>query len=77
MLRRPEDPLTRPFELPRRPDLVAMLRLAIPVVVVQVGMMLMGVVDTMVVGRVSPKRSLLLPSETSRSWWCPGSSTAC
>jgi MATE family multidrug resistance protein len=32
-----------------------MLRLAIPVVVVQVGLMLMGVVDTMVVGRVSPE----------------------
>jgi MATE family multidrug resistance protein len=30
-----------------------MFRLAVPVVVVQVGMMLMGVVDTMVVGRVS------------------------
>ena len=53
MLGRPEEMLTRPFELPRRPDLVAMLRLAVPVVVVQVGMMLMGVVDTMVVGRVS------------------------
>jgi MATE family multidrug resistance protein len=53
MLRRPEDTLARPFELPHRPDLAAMLRLAIPVVVVQLGMMLMGVVDTMVVGRVS------------------------
>jgi MATE family multidrug resistance protein len=30
-----------------------MLRLAVPVVVVQVGMMLLGVVDTMVVGRLS------------------------
>lgn len=45
--------MPRPYELPRRPDLVAMLRLAIPVVVAQVGMMLLGVVDTMVVGRVS------------------------
>jgi len=43
----------RPFELPRRDDLTAMLRLAVPVVFVQVGLMLMGVVDTMVVGRVS------------------------
>ncbi|MBG7606031.1 MAG: hypothetical protein IZT58_15615, partial [Actinobacteria bacterium] len=39
--------------LPRRADLEAMLRLALPVVVVQVGMMLLGVVDTMVVGRLS------------------------
>ena len=30
-----------------------MLRLALPVGVIQVGLMLMGVVDTMVVGRVS------------------------
>jgi MATE family multidrug resistance protein len=45
--------MTRPFELPRRRDLEAMMRLALPVVVVQVGMMLIGVVDTMVVGRLS------------------------
>ena len=45
--------MTHPFELPRRPDLEAMMRLALPVVVVQVGMMLIGVVDTMVVGRLS------------------------
>jgi MATE family multidrug resistance protein len=45
--------MTHPFDLPRRPDLEAMLRLALPVVVVQVGMMLLGVVDTMVVGRLS------------------------
>jgi MATE family multidrug resistance protein len=32
-----------------------MLRLAVPVVVIQVGLMLMGVVDVMVVGRVSPE----------------------
>ena len=31
-----------------------MLRLAAPIVLIQVGMMLMGVVDTMMVGRVSP-----------------------
>ncbi len=43
--------MTIPF--PRRSDLDAMLRLALPVVVVQVGMMLLGVVDTMVVGRLS------------------------
>jgi MATE family multidrug resistance protein len=42
-----------PFEKPRRSDIDAMVRLAIPVVVVQVGMMLFGVVDTMVVGRLS------------------------
>ncbi|MBD3855216.1 MAG: MATE family efflux transporter, partial [Acidobacteria bacterium] len=45
--------MTHPFELPTRRDLDAMMRLALPVVVVQVGMMLIGVVDTMVVGRLS------------------------
>jgi MATE family multidrug resistance protein len=45
--------MTHPFEVPRRRDLEAMMRLALPVVVVQVGMMLLGVVDTMVVGRLS------------------------
>jgi MATE family multidrug resistance protein len=43
--------MTLPF--PSRADITAMLRLAVPVVVVQVGMMLLGVVDTMVVGRLS------------------------
>jgi len=41
------------FQLPHRTDIEAMFRLALPVVVVQVGMMLLGVVDTMVVGRLS------------------------
>ena len=45
--------MTYPFEKPHREDIQAMLRLALPVVVVQVGMMLLGVVDTMVVGRLS------------------------
>jgi len=45
--------VTQPFEKPHREDIEAMLRLALPVVVVQVGMMLLGVVDTMVVGRLS------------------------
>ena len=45
--------MTHSFRLPHRDDLEAMLRLAVPVVVVQVGMMLLGVVDTMVVGRLS------------------------
>jgi MATE family multidrug resistance protein len=39
--------------MPRREDVIAMLKLAGPVVVVQVGLMMMGVVDIMVVGRVS------------------------
>ena len=39
--------------LPRREDLRAMLGLAAPVVVIQVGMMLMGVVDTIMVGHLS------------------------
>jgi len=42
-----------PF-LPTRDELRALLTLAVPVVVVQVGMMLMGVVDTLMVGHVSP-----------------------
>jgi multidrug resistance protein, MATE family len=36
-------------------ELRALGRLALPIVVVQVGMMFMGVVDTMMVGRVSPQ----------------------
>ena len=39
---------------PRRDELAALFRLAGPVVVVQVGIMLMGVVDTIMVGHVSP-----------------------
>jgi multidrug resistance protein, MATE family len=39
--------------LPRREDLRAMLGLATPVVIIQVGMMLMGVVDTIMVGHLS------------------------
>jgi MATE family multidrug resistance protein len=45
--------MTLPFEPPHRADIEEMTRLAVPVVVVQVGMMLFGVVDTMVVGRLS------------------------
>jgi MATE family, multidrug efflux pump len=40
--------------LPRPGELRAMLRLAVPVVLVQVGMMLMGVVDTVMVGHLAP-----------------------
>ena len=36
-----------------RAEIVAMARIAVPVVAVQVGWMAMGVVDTIVVGRVS------------------------
>ncbi len=39
--------------LPRPGELRAMLRLAVPVVLVQVGMMLMGVVDTVMVGHLN------------------------
>ncbi|MCP4897999.1 MAG: MATE family efflux transporter [bacterium] len=45
--------LMRTFKLPTHADIAAMLRLAVPVVIAQIGMMAMGVVDTMVVGRVS------------------------
>ena len=48
------DSVSRRF-LPRRDDLRASLRLAFPVVVIQVGMMAMGVVDTVMVGRLSPE----------------------
>ena len=41
------------FRLPRRADLRELLDLAIPVVIVHLGLMFMGVVDTMMVGRVS------------------------
>jgi MATE family multidrug resistance protein len=39
--------------MPTRADLGALLRLAAPLVLIQVGSMLMGVVDTMMVGRLS------------------------
>src|SRR6266508_1807483 len=39
--------------LPRRGELRSTLRLAVPVVTVQVGMMSMGVVDTVMVGHLS------------------------
>jgi MATE family, multidrug efflux pump len=40
--------------LPTRADVSALLRLAAPLVLIQVGTMLMGVVDTIMVGQVSP-----------------------
>lgn len=50
-------PLPRPGSLrsfrPSRADVAALVRLALPVAVVQVTMMLMGTVDTVMVGRVS------------------------
>ena len=42
-----------PFRPPSRSALRALLRLALPVIVVQVGLMLMGVVDTVMVGHLS------------------------
>ncbi len=44
-----------PLQLPTRPDFRALLALALPVVVVQVGLMTMGVVDTIMVGHLSPE----------------------
>jgi MATE family multidrug resistance protein len=38
---------------PTRPDLTELVRLALPIAVVQVGMMAMGALDTIMVGRVS------------------------
>jgi multidrug resistance protein, MATE family len=46
-------PAARVEHRPTRADLAALLRLAAPMVVIQVGLMLMGVVDTIMVGRVS------------------------
>jgi len=46
-------PLVTRHHLPTRADLEALLRLAGPLVLIQVGTMLMGVVDTMMVGRLS------------------------
>jgi MATE family multidrug resistance protein len=46
--------MVRPF-LPTSYDLRALIRLAVPIVTVQVGIMLMGVVDTVVVGHVSAR----------------------
>ena len=40
---------------PGRAQLEELIRIAVPVVVVQVGIMLMGVVDTVMVGHVSPR----------------------
>lgn len=40
--------------LPPRRELDSLIRLALPIVAVQVGLMFMGVVDTLMVGRVSP-----------------------
>ncbi|MEQ9399244.1 MAG: MATE family efflux transporter [Longimicrobiales bacterium] len=40
--------------VPHRADLTGLVRLAVPVAGVQVGMLLMGAVDTVMVGRVSP-----------------------
>src|SRR5919206_4105867 len=40
---------------PRRAELRAMLRLATPVVLIQLGMMSMGVVDTVMVGHLSTR----------------------
>ncbi len=45
--------MTSPFARPHRDDLRDMLRLALPVVISQLGMMLMGVVDTVMVGHYS------------------------
>ncbi len=44
-----------PRELPTRQEFRELARLAGPVVVVQLGLMFMGVVDTMMVGRLSPQ----------------------
>ena len=47
-------PLSPAALKPNRADLAQLVRLALPVAAVQVGMMAMGAVDTVMVGRVSP-----------------------
>lgn len=51
-----------------RGDLAELLRLAVPVTAVQVGMMLMGVVDTLMVGRVSAD-ALAAAALGNLYWW--------
>lgn len=46
--------MSRPNYLPSRSDFKALLRLAVPIVVIQLGLIAMGVVDTIMVGHVSP-----------------------
>ena len=57
MLSTEHSPKPRPARItdfrPSAPDLAALLRLALPVAAVQVGLMSMGAVDTVMVGRVS------------------------
>jgi MATE family multidrug resistance protein len=48
-------PFIAPDNKPTRADFRALLSLAGPIVLIQVGSMLMGVVDTIMVGRVSPQ----------------------
>jgi MATE family multidrug resistance protein len=50
----PSDPTVRPSHHPTLDDVRRLLRLAGPIVTIQVGLMLMGVVDTILVGHVSP-----------------------
>jgi MATE family multidrug resistance protein len=45
---------TSAFRIPRRDDFERLFKLAVPVVVVQVGLMAMGVVDVIMVGHYSP-----------------------
>ena len=50
----PYTPVPVRGRLPTRAELADLFRLALPVVVVQVGLMAMGVVDSIMVGHVSP-----------------------
>ncbi len=60
----PQDVTASAFQRPGREDLRTLIRLAIPVVTVQVGMMLMGVADTMLElteTRLRPYETLMQP----------------
>lgn len=54
--------------LPTRDDFAAVFRLAVPVVTVQVGLMFMGVVDTLMVGRVSSEALASVALGNSYVW---------
>lgn len=56
--------------LPTRSDILATLRLAVPVVVVEIGLMAMGVVDTMFVGRVSGQALASVAIGHAYFWVC-------
>ena len=62
---------------PTRADLDALLRPATPLVLIQVGAMLMGVVDTTMVGRVSAEALAAVALGNCITSCCRSSAWAC